>query len=94
VIEHSGGMEAEVHLEGSGDGLLLRIADQGDGFALERREGVGLGLLSMRERVHSLGGDIVVQTAPGRGTRIGVRIALQPTNAIERAPLEVVHLSK
>jgi signal transduction histidine kinase len=94
VISHSGGMEAEVHLEGSREGLLLRIADPGDGFDRERREGVGLGLLSMRERVHSLGGDLVVQTAPGRGTRIGVRIALQPTLAIERAPLEMAHLSK
>jgi PAS domain S-box-containing protein len=94
VIKHSGGMEAEVHLEGSGEGLLLRIADPGGGFAPERREGVGLGLLSMRERVRSLGGDIVVQTAPGRGTRIGVRIALQPTMAIEKAPFEAVHLSK
>jgi signal transduction histidine kinase len=33
----------------------------------------------MRERVHSVGGDIVIQAAPGRGTRIGVRVGLQPT---------------
>ena len=31
---------------------------------------------SMRERVCSLGGDIIVHTAPGQGTRIGVRVAL------------------
>jgi PAS domain S-box-containing protein len=79
VIKHSGGMQAEVHLTGSGNGLLLRITDPGGGFAPERQESVGLGLLTMRERVHSLGGEIVVQAAPGRGTRIGVRVALQPT---------------
>jgi len=79
VIKHSGGMQAEVHLAGSGDRLLLRITDPGGGFAPERRESVGLGLLSMRERVHSVGGDIVIQAAPGRGTRIGVRVGLQPT---------------
>jgi signal transduction histidine kinase len=94
VIEHSGRMEAEVHLEGSGDRLLLRIADPGGGFTPERREGAGLGLLTMRERVHSLGGDFVVQTAPGRGTRIGVRIALQPAIAMKSAPLEAAYLSK
>ena len=79
VIKHSGGMQAEVHLAGSGDRLLLRITDPGGGFAPERRESVGLGLLSMRERVHSVGGDFVIQAAPGRGTRIGVRVGLQPT---------------
>ena len=79
VIKHSGGMQAEVHLSGSDNGLLLRITDPGGGFAPERRESVGLGLLTMRERVHSLGGEIVIQAAPGRGTRIGVRVALQPT---------------
>ena len=79
VITHSGVMEAEVHLARSGDGLVLRIADAGDGFTPERGENVGLGLLCMRERVHSLGGELVIQTAPGRGTRIGVRVDLQPT---------------
>ena len=94
VIKHSGRMEAEVHLEGSVNGLLLRIADPGGGFTPERREGVGLGLLSMRERAHALGGDFVVQTAPGRGTRIGVRIALQPAMSIKKAPVEAAYLSK
>jgi signal transduction histidine kinase len=85
VIEHSGVMEAEVHLAGNGDSLLLRVSDPGSGFAPERRGDVGLGLLSMRERVLSLGGDIVVQSGPGRGTRIGARVGLQPTIG-ERQP--------
>jgi len=85
VIKHSGGMQAEVHLAGSSEGLLLRIIDPGGGFAPERRETVGLGLLCMRERIHSLGGDIVIQAAPGRGTRIGVRVGLQPT-LVEKQP--------
>jgi signal transduction histidine kinase len=39
----------------------------------------------MRERVTSLGGDIVVRAAPGRGTRVCVRVGLQPTVG-ERRP--------
>lgn len=85
VIKHSGVMEAEVHLAGNGEGLMLRVSDPGSGFAPDRRYDVGLGLLSMRERVLSLGGNIVVQSAPGRGTRIGVRVGLQPTIG-ERQP--------
>jgi PAS domain S-box-containing protein len=79
VITHSGVTDADVHLAGCGDGLLLRVSDSGGGFVPERRGDVGLGLLSMRERVLSLGGQIVVHAAPGRGTRISVRIGLQPT---------------
>jgi PAS domain S-box-containing protein len=80
VIKHSGVMEAEVHLAASGDGgLLLRVSDPGGGFAAGNRDNVGLGLLSMRERVHSLGGELVVHTSPGRGTRISARVGLQPT---------------
>jgi PAS domain S-box-containing protein len=93
VITHSRVLEAEVHLAGTNNGLLLRITDQGSGFAPERREGTGLGLLSMRERVRSVGGDLVVQAAPGRGTRIGVRINLQPTNAHTRPALPLTDLS-
>jgi PAS domain S-box-containing protein len=93
VITHSRVLEAEVHLAGTNNGLLLRITDQGSGFAPERREGSGLGLLSMRERVRSVGGDLVVQAAPGRGTRIGVRLNLQPTNAHTRPALPSTDLS-
>jgi signal transduction histidine kinase len=30
--------------------------------------------VSMRERVHFLGGKLVIHSAPGNGTRIGVRV--------------------
>jgi len=78
VIEHSGVTEADVHLAGGGDALLLRVSDPGGGFTPEREEDAGLGLLSMRERVRSLGGELVVHASPGRGTRICVRVGLQP----------------
>jgi signal transduction histidine kinase len=85
VIRHSGVMEAEVQLTGSTDELLLRISDAGSGFVADATRWTGLGLTSMRERVRSLGGEIVVQAAPGRGTRIGVRVCLQPAGAMRTA---------
>jgi signal transduction histidine kinase len=36
----------------------------------------------MRERVHSLDGEFVVHAAPGRGTRIGVSVRLQPRSMV------------
>jgi len=39
---------------------------------------VGLGLLSMRERVHMAGGRIVIRSVPGQGTRVGVTLPTAP----------------
>jgi PAS domain S-box-containing protein len=53
----------------------LSIEDAGPGFALEQmRERGGLGLLSMQERAHSIGGSLEIDAAPGEGTRISVLV--------------------
>jgi signal transduction histidine kinase len=36
----------------------------------------GLGLVSMRERVSFLKGELTIHTSPGKGTRVAVRIPL------------------
>jgi signal transduction histidine kinase len=74
VAKHSGARKASVRLSLE-DGLLsLQIADQGIGFEPESSQGSGLGLVSMQERVHHLGGRMVIRSVPGGGTRIGVRV--------------------
>lgn len=73
VVRHSGAASAVVNISASEKELLLKIADRGKGFAVDTAR-AGLGLLSMRERVHFVGGEIVVRSTPGQGTRIGVRI--------------------
>jgi signal transduction histidine kinase len=77
VVKHSGATSAEVHLSASGSALQLRIADPGVGFGLNAAAGSGLGLVSMRERVRMLGGQLAIHTTPGTGTRIGVRVPIQ-----------------
>jgi PAS domain S-box-containing protein len=74
VVKHSSAQSAFVRLSGAGDALQLQIADSGVGFTLEAQDGQGLGLVSMRERVHFLGGKLVIHSAPGNGTRIGLRV--------------------
>jgi signal transduction histidine kinase len=37
----------------------------------------GLGLLGMRERVHSIGGTITIRSAPEQGTTIEVLVPLE-----------------
>lgn len=57
----------------------ISVRDDGAGFdiaAIQQtdRPNYGLGLLSMRERVDTVGGVIAIQSAPGRGTQITVAI--------------------
>ena len=62
------------------DGLLsLMVIDDGKGFALdaegsEPRQRGGIGLVSMHERAELLGGTLQIETAPGSGTQVLVRI--------------------
>jgi two-component system nitrate/nitrite sensor histidine kinase NarX len=57
--------------------LVTVIEDDGCGFDPEQ-PGTGLrfGLVSMRERAHEVGGSLRIDSAPGRGTRVIVRLPL------------------
>jgi signal transduction histidine kinase len=75
VARHSGARSADVQLTCHDDVLTLQISDSGKGFRLEDHH-AGLGLISMRERIAFMRGQLVIQTAPGRGTRIRVQVPL------------------
>ena len=82
VLKHGGAQHARVDLLGSEDTVVLRITDQGAGFdAGSVDEKGGLGLISMRERLHILGGTIVINSRPGEGTRIEVHLPLNTSGA-------------
>src|SRR6185503_9417837 len=76
VARHSQAAEASVQLSYEGGDICLQIADSGVGFELDSSRHTGLGVVSMRERVAVLNGKLVIDTAPGRGTRIVARIPL------------------
>ncbi len=56
------------------DAFQMEISDDGVGFRAE--SGAGVGLLSMRERAAEAGGSCLVESVPGRGTRILVHLPL------------------
>jgi signal transduction histidine kinase len=83
AIKHSGAERAKVELIGSGQDIHLRVSDQGAGFRVEDvREKGRLGLVSMQERVRLIGGELVVESGPGRGTRIEARVPLTPPGTL------------
>ncbi len=79
VVKHSGASRARVELIGDNTGICLRIADDGVGFesGSPRAEG-RLGLVSMRERLLLVEGELSIDTRPMGGTRIEVRVPLRP----------------
>jgi PAS domain S-box-containing protein len=79
ISKHARATKVSVVLEKRGDQLLLIIEDNGVGFDTEkiktpRRSGRGLGLLGMRERTALVGGEFDVESTPGSGTTIYVRV--------------------
>ena len=71
VAKHSRAKNITVRLTGSDHQLSLEIRDDGVGFDMETaRLAAGLGLISMRERIHLIGGEFEIVSSPGNGTRI------------------------
>jgi PAS domain S-box-containing protein len=79
VQKHSGTQRALVQLDEVGGSMRLCVSDQGTGFDPDSADfAPGLGLLSMQERLHSLGGELFVHARPGGGTCIEACIPLSP----------------
>lgn len=64
---------ATIRLACSRDELRFAVADDGSGFAPASASGAG-GLAHMRERVAAAGGELVVDSLPGRGTTVRGRV--------------------
>jgi len=75
---HAEATRAAVTLACEEGGVVLTVADDGRGFdpASVRGRDRCFGLLGMSERAEALGGHLVVESAPGEGTRITVRCGL------------------
>jgi PAS domain S-box-containing protein len=79
VARHARASRVDISLDGSGGELTLRVRDDGCGFAAgDPRKPNSFGLVGLRERAYLLDGDISVETAPGKGATIEVRIPFAP----------------
>jgi PAS domain S-box-containing protein len=78
AVKYSGVQTFKVDLRGTPDSVELTVADTGRGFeehdALSRQ---GLGLISMRERLQIVHGELKLQSKPGSGTTIYARVPLK-----------------
>ena len=83
AVKHSDARHVWIDLTGEPPGVALTITDDGKGFDGDAVPNAGLGLISMRERVESVGGVLEIHATPGDGTRLRVTV---PTRVSESAP--------
>jgi len=76
IVKHACATRVDLQLGRTDEELVLEIADNGVGFNPAQTFAGHLGLHSMHERVARLHGALNIESAPGQGTRIRVRIPL------------------
>ena len=85
AAKHSGVKWIEVELHEEAGEIHLTIRDLGKGFEIDAaRQGKGLGLTSMQERVRLMNGTIMIESKPMGGTTIHVRVPLESKRPANR----------
>jgi two-component system sensor histidine kinase UhpB len=80
VVKHSGAKAAIVELASADNRLVLCVSDSGNGFDINNvDERAGLGLISMRERLRLIKGQLSIQSMPRAATRVRVEVPLEST---------------
>ncbi len=79
---HAQAASVQVAVESQPGQILLSVQDDGSGFDQARIR--GLGLLGMEERVRHLGGTFEIDSRPGRGTLLQVKLPLAAWNGDRR----------
>jgi signal transduction histidine kinase len=81
AFKHGGGKGQSVTLHLKNEQLRLEVSDQGQGFNVaDALNSNRLGLVGMRERVESLGGEFSVESVPGQGTTVLTHLSLHNTD--------------
>jgi len=78
AVRHSRASELHLLLKKTPHGCEARLRDNGEGFDPASTEGSNhYGLKGMRERIRKIGGELVLRTAPGKGTEIKITVPLE-----------------
>lgn len=85
VTRHARARRATVRLERTAQEIVCRIRDDGRGFdpsaVMTAEAGRGLGLEGIRERISTLGGLLELDSGPGSGTELVVRLPVEVMDA-------------
>ena len=83
IAKHAEARQVEVTLASDRDHMTLAVRDDGRGFSPDApRKPASFGLLGLRERASLLGGEVSIDSAPGRGTIIEMRLPHPEAGAV------------
>ncbi|HWV56982.1 MAG TPA: sensor histidine kinase, partial [Longimicrobiales bacterium] len=79
VLRHANATKAWITLRREGDHVVAVVEDNGRGFSPEavERSGAGLGIFGMRERAEYIDGEVRIESRPGKGTRVTIRVPIE-----------------
>jgi signal transduction histidine kinase len=85
ILRHAQAKVVDFWLGGEDDKIVLKIRDDGRGFDVQEISGHALsrkqlGLLGIQERVSLVGGDLFLESNPGSGTRLLIKIPVVETH--------------
>jgi signal transduction histidine kinase len=80
ALKHADALQIDVIMSSSDGKFSIEIKDNGRGFDTHARYDGHYGLLTMRERVETIGGTLSIESTPGHGTtvRVAVHAAASP----------------
>lgn len=90
IVKHARADSVQVSCRSSNAQIVIVVEDDGSGFnpaekLMQSPDARGFGLFSIRERLYRLGGEMTVDSAPGRGTRVNLVAPLQAAIEEENA---------
>ena len=84
--KHASPTQVQIQIEQRVDVLAVQVEDNGAGFVITGHNTparqAGLGILGMRERASMLGGTLALDSAPGKGTRLILRLPVARMSAM------------
>lgn len=87
VVRHSDADAVRLHLRYGRRAIGLTVTDRGRGFVVDAKLGayVGhFGLLGMRERASEAGGRLLIESEPGHGTSVRLRVPVPSRRSVVR----------
>jgi len=84
AVKHAEAHEIRFELLHTGNMLEIKIIDDGRGFHQGHTLVTGNGLENMRKRMSAIGGETEIQSEPGRGTKVRLKVLLQTDNITKK----------
>jgi signal transduction histidine kinase len=77
VLKHAKAEKCKVEIEATANQVSIVVADNGKGISENPEHKPGIGLASIRSNIKLLGGQVKIQSKPGKGTKVEVTIPFQ-----------------